>query len=277
MRIKAKAQTSQNSRRGRPPRTRAERICAAPWYQVVRRAVAQRCNVDIETLNPARLRNLLEETVGEVDEVVLSADAWSYYRQGRRLPDQKSVDALDRIFPATSEVLEYGPGRSYLWQVLGDQPESVIGAIEREWRAGVLVRDAGKSGKGIVYRVMPRSIAARRGLSPNETFAVADAGELLQPWQEVDEYLGQWVNINSPLPGRRTLPFGPEPARSMLRARLGASNTRNAVMLPALASMSYDIAHARLLNRRVVFNARLLARYGVSASDLRTCFGTALS
>ncbi len=187
-------------------------------------------------------------------------------------PNLTTRKLVNKRYPGTQAVYEYGPGRSHLWSALGPQPAVAMSAIEQEWRHGVVVRDTRESGERVEYRVVPGAIATHYKLSAKGSFPVVDARKLLQPWQRVDEYLGRWVSINSPLPGRRTLPLGPEPTRSMFRTRFAANKARNAVTLPSLAAMSYEIAHARCFGLGAMINPDLLTPYGVSLDDLGTLF-----
>ncbi len=190
-------------------------------------------------------------------------------------PNRTTLRLVDKHYPGTLAVYERGPGLSHLWLALGPHPAGAISAIEQEWRSGVVVRDTRDSGAKVEYRVVPRAIATHYKLSAKGGFPIIDARKLLQPWQRVDECLGQWVSMSSPMPGRRTLSIGPEPERSRYRARLNVSNARNAVALPWLVSLSYDIAFARCFDQPLRVDASLLAPHGIAVEELRTLLAEA--
>lgn len=262
-------------RRGRRPVVGVSRLLkdlrTKAWASAVRDAVAAALGVNGVT---GWVR--VDREVGERLRNVAFAEQYRFQRYAKGLihPNETTLAIIERHFPGTRDVNEYGPGRSYLWSALGPEPAAALGALEREWRGGVVVRDTGEVPARSLYRVVPKTMASRQELT-NRGFPRVDVRDLLQPWQRVDDYLGRWVSINAPLPGRQTLPIRPEPQRSVYRARLGVNNARNAVAMPSLASLSYSIAHARCFDESLRVDLDLLVRCGISAQAVRALLSDA--
>lgn len=280
--------------RGRHKRDPIEPLRTKAWYNALVRAFVHTMKIqDIKGLlgrgkwPDVTLANWFNDE-GAKEGCLTSPRRFAYYRLGTESPSLETLREAEKFLARTKRVFEDGPAFSYLWDALGDNPDTAMKDLENEWVSGVPVEYEIDQGdlksifpgqKLFQDLILPRSLAKEwnvvSGSRLNTTL------QSLDPWEKMEEYCGMNMGeAKSPdenqflMYSGGTLLHGRPAGTSSPQDRLIPYPT---VELPYFAGLSWQIAWARSQGRaRIVLGAlkrvtdpiRPLSLYGFSVEEI---------
>lgn len=259
--------------RGRRKRDPLEQLRTKAWYCALVRALIQM--EDIQDSKGLLGRGKWPDVtlanwfnIKGANEVSLTTSRrFAYYREGKESPSGETLQETERFLPRTERVFVEGPAYSFLWEALGENPETAVKNLEREWIPGVPVeyeldRDDFKStfpGQKLFQDlILPCSLAKEWNATPGS--CLNTVLQSINPWEPLEEFCGLNQGEAKALDENPCLVYS---GGTLLHGRpAGTSSPQDRlrsypiVELPYFAGLSWQIAQARSQGRaRIVLGA----------------------